>query len=310
MTVFRPPQLTPRLKVLERITAVTAHPMDSIWRTLFKSLRRIAELLIRAIRLGPKHRKLLRLTQKLKATQNSRSALVLGNGPSIAKLNLAAVAAQQKTDLDVYVVNWFPLSDLASSFTPNFLVLSDPSMVPSKVSDLRCEQLWQYLSLHREIKIVVPTSWSGNLELDPRWSPRTIYFNDLGLEGLSKNIDPTKPRGYLSLTVYKALAMATHLGYKDISILGVDNTMFQGLSVTRENDLMLGDQHFYAKQRPDQNMSNFYPNGVADFFYDISICFLHLRRCFGHLENIYNLDEDSLVDCFSKLDIHNLTSTG
>jgi hypothetical protein len=101
--------------------------------------------------------------------------------------------------------------------------------------------------------------------------------------------------------------MATHLGYKDISILGVDNTMFQGLSVTRENDLMLGDQHFYAKQRPDQNMSNFYPNGVADFFYDISICFLHLRRCFGHIENIYNLDLDSLVDCFVKADPYGLT---
>jgi hypothetical protein len=46
--------------------------------------------------------------------------------------------------------------------------------------------------------------------------------------------------------------MASYLGYRDISVLGVDNTMFQGLSVTQENELMLGDKHFYVKQRPDQ----------------------------------------------------------
>jgi hypothetical protein len=250
--------------------------------------------------MGPRHKHFLRRTRSLKATQRSRSALVLGNGPSVAKLNLVAVSSQQELNLDVFVVNWFPLSELAKSITPNFIVLSDPAMAPSQVSDLRCCQLWDYLSLHSEIKIVVPSSWSKYLNKDLNWSVRTIYFNDLGMEGLSKNIDPTKPRGYLSLTVYKALAMASYLGYQNISILGVDNTMFQGLSVTPENDLMLGDKHFYAKQRPDQNMSNFYPNGVADFFYDISLCFLHLRRCFGHLENVYNLDGDSLVDCFQK----------
>jgi hypothetical protein len=301
--------LSEPLRKLERFTAVTAHPMDSLWRTFLKSLRRVIEFVFRAIQLGPKHKILLRRTRSLKATQGSRLALVLGNGPSIAKLNPVEVSALQKVNLDVFVVNWFPLSELAKSITPNFIVLSDPAMAPSKVSDLRCSQLWDYLSLHSEIKIVVPTSWSRYLDKDLNWTSRTIYFNDLGIEGLSKNIDPTKPRGYLSLTVYKALAMASYLGYRDISILGVDNTMFQGLSVTQDNDLMLGDKHFYAKQRPDQNMTNFYPNGVADFFYDISLCFLHLRRCFGHLGNVYNLDGDSLVDCFSKLDRDFLTST-
>ena len=299
--------LAGHLGKLERTTAVTAHPMDSLSRTFLKSLRRITEFAVRAIQLGPRHKLLLRQTRSLKATLGNRSALVLGNGPSIAKLDLVAVSSQQAVDLDVFVVNWFPLSELAKSITPNFIVLSDPAMAPSQVSDLRCCQLWDYLSLHSEIKIVVPNSWSKYLDKESTWSSRTIYFNDLGMEGLSKNIDPTKPRGYLSLTVYKALAMASYLGYRDISILGVDNTMFQGLSVTQENELMLGDKHFYAKQRPDQNMSNFYPNGVADFFYDISLCFLHLRRCFRHLENVYNLDGDSLVDCFVKADPYGLT---
>ena len=301
--------LAGHLGKLERTTAVTSHPMDSLSRTFLKSLRRITEFAVRAIQLGPRHKLLLRQTRSLKATLGNRSALVLGNGPSIAKLDLVAVSSQQAVDLDVFVVNWFPLSELAKSITPNFIVLSDPAMAPSQVSDLRCCKLWEYLSLHSEIKIVVPSSWSKYLDKESTWSSRIIYFNDLGKEGLSKNIDPTKPRGYLSLTVYKALAMASYLGYRDISILGVDNTMFQGLSVTQENELMIGDKHFYAKQRPDQNMSNFYPNGVADFFYDISLCFLHLRRCFGHLGNVYNLDGDSLVDCFSKLDIHRLAST-
>ena len=299
--------LAGHLGKLERTTAVTSHPMDSLSRTFLKSLRRITEFAVRAIQLGPRHKLLLRQTRSLKATLGNRSALVLGNGPSIAKLDLVAVSSQQGVDLDVFVVNWFPLSELAKSVTPNFIVLSDPAMAPSQVSDLRCNQLWDYLLLHSEIKIVVPSSWSKYLDKESTWSSRTIYFNDLGMEGLSKNIDPTKPRGYLSLTVYKALAMASYLGYRDISILGVDNTMFQGLSVTQENELMIGDKHFYAKQRPDQNMSNFYPNGVADFFYDISLCFLHLRRCFGHLENVYNLDGDSLVDCFVKADPYGLT---
>jgi hypothetical protein len=292
------------LRKLERTTAVTAHPMDSMWRTFLKSLRRIIEFVVRAIQLGPRHKLLLRSTAQLKDSKKGRIALVLGNGPSIRKINIRKVALEQQNKLDVFAVNWYPLTETGKLLTPDYLVLSDPAMKPNNLKDPRCAQLWNLLSEDVQTKIVVPTSWSKFFHRDSTLNSRIIYFNDLGLEGVSTNVTPTKPRGYLSLTVYKALAMATHFGFDDIFILGVDNTMFHGLSVTVNNEIMVGDHHFYAKQTTDQNMSNFYSNGVADYFYDISICFLHLRRCFGQIKNVYNLDFQSLVDCFQKRDPH------
>ncbi len=290
------------LNNLERRTAVSTHPGDSITLVTARKLRRITEYLIRRILVAATHRKALSSLKKLRGSRRGQRALVLGNGPSINKLDTEKAQALRVSGLEIIVVNWFPLSKLERELTPDILVLSDPLMTPDKRHDHRVEELWEYIRCHQNLRIAVPTTWSKHLKMVGIETSRVIYFNDLPLEGFGKGTDPTKARHYLSMTAYKAVAIAIYLGYKEIGVLGVDNTMFFGLSVGDDNQLVLADHHFYSKQREDQNMSAFYPNGVADYFYDLSNCFLDLRRYFGASTNVFHLDKESIVDAFIKSD--------
>jgi len=50
-------------------------------------------------------------------------------------------------------------------------------------------------------------------------------FLSLAQLSIWKNINPLMPRGYMSITLYKALAWCIYLGYKSIGVLGMDNTL-------------------------------------------------------------------------------------
>jgi hypothetical protein len=297
------------LKVLERRTSITAHTTDSVSLVTAKRLRRLTEYSIRRLQAGFGHSRLLRETSKMAGAFNHVDALVLGNGPSIRQLNIDSVRIRQELGMHLITVNWFPLSDLGRHLVPDFLVLSDPSMMPSPITEGRVAELWSVLRGQTRTRLVVPTTWKRSVERFGIAREAVIYFNDLPLEGFGRGTSPLRPRRYLSMTVYKALAVATFFEYRQVCVLGVDNTMYQGLRVDQDNELLVGDHHFYSKQRPDTNMTDFYPNGVADFFYDISLCFLDLRRFFGGSTNFVNLDPTSLVDCFRKDDPLGLTVT-
>jgi hypothetical protein len=128
---------------------------------------------------------------------------------------------------------------------------------------------------------------------------RTLYFDDSGLEGWTKNISPLRPRGYLALTAYKALAFASFLGFNRIYIIGIDNTMFRSIAVDDKNRLIQYPNHFFSQGAVTTDISGMYPNGMSDYFRDMSLCFSSLTKYFSHLP-VVNLDEDSLVDCFPK----------
>ena len=118
-----------------------------------------------------------------------------------------------------------------------------------------------------------------------------------------------KPRGYLSLTAYKALAVSIYLGYKEIFILGIDNTMYQTVDVDQDNLIHLDGNHFY-EDLSKESSGTFYPSGMADLFYDYSLCFLDLRRCFGKQSNVTHLDPYSKVDAFRKRSITEFPELG
>lgn len=225
---------------------------------------------------------------------------MLGNGPSINAIDWEKLALRG-ANLDVFVVNWFVLS--TNTFIPDYVVLSDPAMHPSSKSNDRNPHLWKKLEDMESVILVVPVSWYRVLRNDTRFNQRIMYFIDSSLEGWRNGISPLLPRGYASLTAYKALAVANYLSYKRISILGIDNTMYHGLHVSPTNQILLKDHHFY-KSDNDVDLSSFFPHGVADFFYDLSLCFMDLKSSFSKLNHVVNLDENSLVDAFTKSNAH------
>lgn len=285
---------------IERRTAITTHPQDSISLVIARRLRILLFCIYRELSTVTFRRRATKYLRNSKNSMGLREALVLGNGPSINAIDWEDLALKN-SNLDVFVVNWFVLS--ANSFIPDYVVLSDPAMHPSSKSDERNLLLWKKLEELHSVILVVPLSWFRVLRNDSRFNQRIICFVDSSLEGWWNGISPLFPRGYASLTAYKALAVANYLGYFRISILGIDNTMFHGLHVSPSNQLLLKDHHFYNSDK-DTDLSKFFPNGVADYFYDLSLCFIYLKLCFSKLNHVVNLDEHSLVDTFTKSNSH------
>jgi hypothetical protein len=284
---------------IERTLAVTTFPNFSIWRVLAVKARVVLEWVVKRCLVLGFRRRALRPLRALGKSRQSDDALVIGNGPSAQMLDWAAVADKQNKGMAVFAINYFPLSPEFGLVQPNYLVLSDPIMKPSSNSDSRNEELWISIQKNSTMNLLVPLSWYRVMKAQNSLSNSILYFDDSGLEGWTRNISPLRARGYLALTVYKAIAISIFLGFRETKIIGVDNSMFQTISVDADNRLIQQPNHFFTKGGKTSDLTAFYPKGISDYFYDVSLCFYFLRRCFVG-QSVSNLDPHSLVDAFPK----------
>lgn len=290
-------QAKPVLTKLKAYFSPSANPQLSVTRVAVTKIRVLVEWSIRRILEFGIRRKALATLKSNKFSGVGRNALVVANGPSLNLISLEKVVEAQRDSVDVFAVNFFPLSEGTNVLVPNFLVLSDPATKP-KAEDLRAINLWKWIDLHREVKIICPSSWFRelrNLEFD---LTRFQFFDDSALISWSKNISPVRARGYLSLTAYKALAVAVYFNYSEIDIIGTDNNQFKGLVVDENNRVIQGPNHF-TQYSNDIDITDRLPDGVADYFYDSSCAFSDLRK-FSKAGVIWNLDPGSYVDAFPK----------
>jgi hypothetical protein len=287
-----------KLSSLERKFSVTSFPGMSVFRLTVIKTRVLAEWAAKFLLSLPDRRKALSFIRKMRGAKGQHAALVVGNGPSVAKLNWEKIAELKKSGLELFVVNYFLLSDTYEICRPDYLVLSDPKTTPN-YPDPRNSELWSKIRSDQELKLVVPISWYKSIRLDEAVANRALFFDDGGLEGWTRNISPTKARGYIALTAYKALAISVYFGYKRTYVIGIDNSMFRNIAVSEQNELIEKPNHFFSQGGIVRNVSNQYPNGIADYFNDMALCFFSLRHCFRN-KGIVNLDMESLVDCFEK----------
>lgn len=244
--------------------------------------------------------------KKLKALKNSRigkSALVLGNGPSLDLLKYENIDTSKT---DVFVVNEFYLSQISTKVRPNFYVLSDnASFSDSETGSLfSMTGLTEYLRVN-QCALLLPHTVNHELFKPIK---EKIYFNDKNGPWLSKNINPTRPRGYVSVTLYKALALALYFGYDRVYILGLDNTEFHAYSGNEKNEI-IHSRNSYAKETMSENKDD--GRTMKEFTSGIAGRMNSYAHLFGDLQkfnkgNVINLYRKSLVDAFSKKSDSNL----
>jgi hypothetical protein len=267
--------------------------------------KKIFHLLLFMISPKPDKHKLA-LTTQLKNSKLGRVALILGNGPSLDKLNTESVSSNV---YDVFVVNNFYKSRISSKVRPDYYVLSDPTSFKEDSQALGTPtELAKYLKT-TESTLVLP----HNAEESFLSEIKKIYFDDRDQFFFNKNIDPTKPRGYTSVTLYKAIAMACFFGYSKIYILGLDNTEFLGYRGSPGN-VLLSDGTSYASSLFDpENENEFEPQEYysSDYQFRIAGRMQTYAHLFGDLElfpksKICMLDKHSLIDAFKKESKHSL----
>ena len=247
-------------------------------------------------------KRVIREMAKLANQGKGRTALVLGNGPSLDKL-----IPEQATShfQDIFVVNGFHNLRISEQLAPSFYCLSDP-LDESEIDNQQSEEgnnLRKYLQQNLGCTRLLPHTWSSKIDSAQN---KTMYFDDRERTLFSRNIKPIKPRAYSSVTLYKALAIACYMGYEQIFILGFDNTEFYNYVGRLDNKIGL-EEVTYATLKNQRKYSS--GSFALPFVSGMSGRMQSYAHLFGDLllfseYPILNLDPKSLTDVFPKIENH------
>jgi hypothetical protein len=235
---------------------------------------------------------------RLKNTKKGFSAFVFANGPSLNKLNKKKI---EKLKFDIFAINRYVDGNFPA---PNFYVLSDPSYFKR---DKRCPQNLKIFNKlkNKNVNLFIPSKFLKFVSFKSRICFSNIFsFCDIENK-VSTNINPILPRGYVSLTGFKALAIALYMGYSKIYISGFDNSnMTTGIKSGVNNNLDLYVKHFYKEDRLIRvNLLKQFSN-IGMMYYCDHAVFQDFAMFISKKTKIFNLDKESLITFFSKK--HNL----
>ena len=240
-------------------------------------------------------KEILHPTKAAKSSKSGRQALILGNGPSLNRLNSQAVNTSKP---DVWVVNSFYNAKCADAISVTHYVISDRTHF---TSETHYSKIINFIIKQEDITLVLP-HWAPKEFPDHQlFQFKHLFFDDRQKAAWSRNTSPIKPRGYLSLTLYKALAFANFLGYEEILVLGMDNTEFVGYGSNVNNEFIFNGNHAFVDPKSIRNLSQDFLDGPAGAFIDIAHSLADLYRFNGPIKN---LDPESLTTAFPKLVNH------
>lgn len=272
------------------------YPNSLLWLffTKIKSLKTIISYLIYAI----KGWGWIEKTRKLRKRGVLVNAIVIGNGPSQGFLDVDTLTQFQKNGGELICVNFWTDSETLSKVVPNYLVSSDPIIFSNNIPDHlreKHEKLLSYIHENSSIMLICPLNRCDELS-EVFGEERIIGFVDHELRTWSNNINPLYPRGYLSMTLYKALALANWFDYKNIYLIGMDNTYPRNIYCDQDNKFINHEIHASDQDYALDQSAVF--NTVGDGLYEIAQLFYDARKFKN--PKILNLDRHSLTDAFKK----------
>lgn len=257
-----------------------------------------------------RNKMLLDPLRKLKGSKKGHEALIFANGPSVAKLTAGDYLALKVSGrTDFFGLNYFVSSELCKEVGLDYYVTSDPYFFSPR--NPKIDQILDEVNIHvRKGVFVGHNSHQETIATVKKMGKNVVRFNDRnGSSVFSDNINPEHPRAYVSLTAYKALALAVYMGYDKIYLTGFDNSFFKNLFCDPDNVLYRLPEHFDSKA--------YYFDGtrVPLFNKDRRMHqeMIGSSRIFSDLykfpgTHIFNLDPESYTDRFKKLDIRSLTN--
>lgn len=236
-----------------------------------------------------------------KGSMFRREALLIGNGPSQGYLDAGTLKKFQAMNGDVFVVNYWNLNPMLADVSPNYLVLSDPLTLnfgpEAKHLARENEGLLNFLLLNGGVRVICPISRCQDVAALIGKS-RVLGFCDTPLRLIPRSTNPLLPRSYLSMTLFKALAVAKFFGYNRIFILGMDNTYPRNIFCDDQNRILNLEQHAGTADYVVDQSSKY--ASVADLLDELAILFRDAKK-FSNGKRILNLDVHSLTDAFPKI---------
>ena len=243
----------------------------------------------------------IEMKRAIRSTKDSKigkTALLLGNGPSLNRLQVKNVL---KDSPDIWVVNDFYKTEVAKHLQVNFYVLSDADHL--NPLDLMGNSRFKPIieKVNQDAAYLVLPNWISTAIQKAKMETRALYFDDRQLSAWTRNTSPDAGRGYIGLTAYKALAYCIYLGYDEIYILGMDGSEFQLLASDEQNRLLLGGHHAYKDESISKDLSSHFLDGFAGAFMTYAHTSGDLEKFSGP---VFNLDSSSFITRFPKVTEH------
>ena len=234
--------------------------------------------------------------KRLKNTKVDKKAFVFANGPSLGKLDPYKIKKYQEMGYDVFAGNSYINSSFGEIVVPDYYIFSDNVHFGRHSSTDTIEHYARDVKriLELKIPIFIPHRYCRKID----W-PNSYVFND-SFDVFSNNVvDMTKRKGYVSLTLFKAISAACYMGYEKIYICGFDNDYFKYYQGDEDNNIFFLDNHFYSKENsePVKRKQEFHKS-MGELLLNISLLFAGLEKF--KTKPIINLDKSGLVNSFSK----------
>lgn len=274
---------------------VIGHSILQLSISRFKSF--ISGLINYLIEIYIARKYLLSTFKKYKSAANKK-CLLIGNGPSQGHLSPDLLDKFKAAGNDTYGLNYWTENTELSRHIPSYMIFSDPDTFNENKDYLveKTKKLKKYILDNHDIKIIVPFSMVSMMK--SQFTNEIYGFCDSEFNGW-KNTNPLLPRGYISMTLYKGIAWCGFLGYKNIYVIGMDNTFIKNIFSNKNNAVLQLDKHSSQEDKLI-DLSQMYES-IASRVDELSRLFIDLI-VFKKL-NIINLDIYSLTDSFVKLSI-------
>ena len=251
----------------------------------------------------------------IKKERRNKPLYILGNGPSL--LHIQEEIGDNRSKVDLCAVNFSVNSDIFFTLKPEILVWADEGFYLNKDKE-NSEEQQSYEILKTKVdwdlKLYAPNvfpKWFFN-EFSCNKNISVIPFSGVYWKNKLSFLDNLKFRLYeLGLlapvsqnVVISSIYCALRLGYKEISLYGVEHSWLRLTEVGDDNICYLVDEHFYGKEyRPWIT-----PSGVYIKLHELLQMWVYAFSAYHELNSysnyigakIINRTKGSFIDAFDR----------
>lgn len=240
-------------------------------------------LSVRSFILRMRYAKDLRRIRLLKGSYIGKRCFVVGNGPSLNRINL-----EKLIDENLITVNMFFRHPYYDRLSPMFHCAIDPAMYVGEIG----QDFLDVIESHQETSFLISSKAPNDIRTQPN-----CYTTILGYLPSSKchPYDLSKPSAAFVNVVLVAIELAIYLGFKEIILLGCDFSQF---AVRKAH-------HSYREMGSDER--------TATMFQDLqghAIAIMQHEWLFSYAKKkkvtIVNSTEGSYLDVYPKRNINSI----
>jgi len=195
----------------------------------------------------------------IRKEKKTKPLFILGNGPSL--IHILDEIGDKRGKVDLCVVNSSVISDLFLKLKPEILVWADESYYLNKNKE-NSEEQRSYEILKTKVdwnlKLYAPNvfpkwffsefSCNKNISVIPfngaHWKNKLSYLDNLKFRLYELGLLAPVSQNVVISSIYCAL----RLGYKNISLYGVEHSWLRLTEVGDDNICYLVDEHYYGKE--------------------------------------------------------------